>query len=72
MILEVSFELMKVSSSIVLLFLSSFVLCFFCSIIINKHGAINDLIKEFFFFKFISQNIYIENILHFVKFLFVT
>ena len=54
--LEVCFEFIEFFSCIVLLFLSSFVLCSLCSIV-NVNGEINDLIRVFFSFSS-SQKIY--------------
>ena len=64
--LEVCFEFIEFFSCIVLLFLSSFVLCSLCSIV-NVYGGINDLTRVFFLLVHLSKNI-----LHFVKLLFVT
>ena len=47
--LEVCFEFIEFFSCIVLLFLSSFVLCSLCSIA-KVYGAINDLIRVLFSF----------------------
>ena len=48
-LLNVCFEFIIFLSCIVLLFLSSFVMCSLYSIV-NVYGAINDLIRIFFYF----------------------
>ena len=63
-ILNFCFEFIIFLSCIVLLFLSSFVMCSLYSTV-NVYGAINDLSRIFFYF--ISKNM-----LHFMKFLFVS